>query len=137
MSWERSGGSCDFSYPISMPCTWALPPIPSLAIDLALGWGTQDLSSAVGSSTLPLGLSLRKGKDRNTEARGLGFYLPFHKYGPHLSLSLSGSWRRLRLAWWGAVSEEPRPLRWREKAQYVHKSRHTGALLCLRTLGLG
>lgn len=27
------------------------------------------------------GLSLRKGEIRNVETKGLGFYLPFHKYG--------------------------------------------------------
>lgn len=38
---------------------------------------------AFGSSASPPpgGLSLRKGEIRNVETKGLGFYLPFHKYG--------------------------------------------------------
>lgn len=55
------------------------------------------------------------------QTEGLGFYLSFHKYGLPLGLSLSGSWRRWRSAWWGAGSKEPRSLKkWGEKAHYVH-----------------
>lgn len=74
------------------------------------------------------------------ETEGLGFYLSFHKYGLHLGLSLLGSWRRLRSAWWGAISKEPRLLKngGRKHIMYmIDKSRHTGVLRCLRTLGLG
>lgn len=54
------------------------------------------------------------------ETEGLGFYLSFHKYGLRLRLSLSGSWRRLRSAWWDAISKEPRSLKNGEKKHIMY-----------------
>lgn len=119
------------------PCTWSLPPILSLAVELALGWrgwGTQALSSLQLAALPSLWCCLR-GKERTETWRpkGSGFICHSINNGLHLGL------RHLLSAWWGAVSEEPRSFKkWGEKARYVHdESRHTGTLLCLRTLGLG
>lgn len=74
------GGSCDFPYPISMPSTWSLPPILSLAVELALGWvgwGTQDLSS-LQLAALPSLWGCLCGKERTETRRPEGSGLICH-----------------------------------------------------------
>lgn len=67
------------------------------------------------------------------ETKGLGFYLPFHKYGPHLGLSLSGSWRHLLSAWWDAVSKEPRSFKKKKKKRKTGRE----STLCMYTRRAG